>query len=89
MKVKECKFVKCVEKSETTNTKYGPRSNDPVNLSVVERIAVGRERYYPDNEGIPVIEFYREGKQIYQWFFDKDEEKTRDKVFKRLLKENS
>jgi hypothetical protein len=80
-------MILCSEKLKLNNAKYGPRENSPVNLSVIERIEKGRERYYPDNEGIPAIIFYRDGKNVYQWMFDKGEEQLRDKCFNRIIKE--
>lgn len=82
------KFVICEEKSYLKNQKYGPRDNSPVNMSVIERIEKSRERYYPDNEGIPAIRFYRDGKIVYSWFFEKSEEKLRDSVFERLTQQS-
>lgn len=78
-------LVKCESKPHLKNTKYGPRNNDPINLSVIERVSKGRERYYPDNQGIPVIQFFRDGKLIYQWMFERDEENLRDITFENLL----
>lgn len=77
-------IVQCSKKPHLKNHKYGPRDNSPVNLGVIERFSKSREHYYPDNEGIPVIKFYREGKEVYQWFFEKEEEKLRDEVFNDL-----
>lgn len=37
--------------------KYAHHTNKAVNLSLVTSIHIGRERYYPDNEGIPILIF--------------------------------
>ena len=80
-------MVKCKEKPHLNNHKYGPRDNTPVNMDVIERAEKGRERYYPDNEGIPTINFFREGKLTYQWMFEKNEEALRDSCFERITNE--
>ena len=77
-------LVTCPEKEHLKCQRYGPRNNDAVNMDVIERVAKSRESYYPDNEGIPVIKFYRDNKCVYMWFFDKREEKIRDAVYARL-----
>lgn len=82
-------IVQCLKKLHLENHKYGPRDNDPVNMDVIERFSKSREHYYPDNEGIPVIKFYRNGKEVYQWMFEKREEKLRDEIFDDLTQSST
>jgi hypothetical protein len=74
-------------KERTSAPKYSAHTNRPVNYDKVLTVCAGREAYYPDNEGIPVIEFWFGGENKHQWYFDKGEDKLRDKLLAQLLED--
>ena len=55
-------------------------NNDPVNLAYCKRIRKSTYNWYPDNDGLPTIEFKGCGAR---WVFDSTED--RDKEFDRVL----
>lgn len=78
-------FIKCTNK-DIENHKYGPHTNDHVNLEHVETFRKSRKNYYPDNEGIPIIVFNFVSKESVSWFYDKGEESIQEKDYKRIEK---
>ena len=57
-------------------------TNDPINLSLVHKITKARINWYPDNTGIPSIQFhFAHGKE--EWAFRKDED--RDLEFEYIM----
>jgi hypothetical protein len=57
--------------------------NSPVNLSMCLTFAKGKYNRYPDNEGIPTIDFYMTGDTKLSWLYLNKE--TRDAEYKDLL----
>lgn len=57
--------------------------NNPVNLSMCKSIAKNNYCWYPDNMGLPSIEFYGcDTKWVY------DDKETRDRDFERISNNN-
>ncbi len=61
-------------KLSTDIPKYAHHVNADVNLDNVTSFKKGREAYYPDNEGIPTIEFTFIGGGTVVWYFDRGDE---------------
>jgi hypothetical protein len=76
-------FVKCkvpvIEYWRSTIT------NHPINISLVVRIRKSKEAYYPDNTGIPAIDFDTEtkGERQLKWCYNS--QKDRDEDYERIL----
>lgn len=66
-------------------TKYSNHTNSSVNLDKVLLIKKTREAYYPDNEGIPAIQFWFGGNDYHLWYFDKGRESSRDIIYDELI----
>lgn len=67
--------------------KYSHHGNDIVNLDRVLRIGKKQECWEPDNEGIPAIIFWFGDTMHHLWFFDRGDEKSRDRTYLLLLEE--
>lgn len=50
-------------------------------------ISKSRANYYPDNKGIPTLQFWFNENMSEEWYFDTEEE--REKVYKKILKMRS
>lgn len=82
------KFIKC-SISNLKNHKYNPGSHSPnndVNLDHVITFKKGRLNYYPDNEGIPIIQFTTPN-GVITWMYSFYEEYMRDEDYKIVEKE--
>jgi hypothetical protein len=76
-------------KERTSMPKYRDHTNEPVNLSTVTKVCASRERYYPDDEGIPVVKFTFVGGGNHLWYFDKGEEGEVKKTIASILSQQS
>jgi hypothetical protein len=77
-------FVQC--KLTTIQYRTYTITNHPININLIVRIRKAKEAYYPDNTGIPAIEFDTEQKTDRQlkWCYNKQQD--RDEDYERILK---
>lgn len=75
-------FVRCSIDGMKHKEYY--RTNDPININIVRSVCKSREKYYPDNEGYPSIDFIFAHQDHITWVYEKEQEKIRDNDFQRI-----
>lgn len=65
-----------------SSPKYEEHKNKAINMENVTTISIGRENYYPDNKGIPTLDFGFIGGNGHRWFLISEEEA--EKLYNKL-----
>lgn len=74
------KFIKC--SCENAEYKGYKMHNSPVNIELVTQVERIQEKYYPDNDGTPAIQFHGIDKK---WVYAKNQTKQRDADYDKIV----
>lgn len=74
------KFIRC--SCEETEYRGNKIHNNPINIEFVTQVKKIQQRYYPDNEGTPAIEF--SGIDT-KWVYSKNQLKQRDIDYENIV----
>jgi hypothetical protein len=74
------KFIKC--SCEGAEYKGYAMPNSPVNIELVTQVEKIQECFYPDNAGLPAIQFHGIDKK---WVYEKRQKQQRDDDYERIV----